>query len=93
MSTPTQTHLDDPDPENDSETCCKSCGDEYALREGCDPTKYCDQCAHKIVERVELELDQLRAAGNELVASIQETGNTVRQQNAVANWKKEINNP
>ena len=56
--------IDDPDPENDSETCCKSCGDEYELRDGCEPTKYCDLCAQKVVERVERELD---AAWTELL--------------------------
>ena len=53
--------IDYPDPENDSETCCKSCGDEYELRDGCEPTKYCDLCAQKVVERIERELDKATA--------------------------------
>ena len=59
MKTKTPMTEDDPDPENDSETCCKSCGEEYALRDGEEPTKYCDHCAHKVVERLELELAAL----------------------------------
>jgi hypothetical protein len=50
-----KTQILDPDPENDSETCCKACGDEYELREHSEPTKYCDLCAHKVVERLERE--------------------------------------
>ena len=55
-----KTQILDPDPENDSETCCKSCGDEYELRDGEEPTKYCDHCAHKIVERLEHEIEELK---------------------------------
>lgn len=61
----------DADPENDSETCCKSCGDEYALRDGQEPTKYCDQCAHKIVERLEIELEAMTANWNVTTGRLQ----------------------
>jgi len=62
MSTPRT----DPDPENDSETCCKCCGDEYALRDGCEPTKYCDLCAHKMVDCLESELAEAKVEVQEL---------------------------
>ena len=29
---------------------CEKCGRVYAVREGCDPTRFCDDCAHDIAE-------------------------------------------
>jgi hypothetical protein len=39
---------------------CESCGCEYGLREGCDPSKYCDNCAQERVALVEPMLKKLR---------------------------------
>ena len=39
----------------DEDTCAK-CGDTYALRDGCDPSKYCDICAQAIVSELEAAL-------------------------------------
>lgn len=34
----------------DEEGCCKKCGAFYDLREGCEPTRFCDTCAQEILE-------------------------------------------
>jgi len=31
---------------------CTNCGRTMLLREGCDPTPFCDECAHGEVERL-----------------------------------------
>jgi uncharacterized Zn finger protein (UPF0148 family) len=31
---------------------CKKCGTPYLLRDGEEPTVYCDQCAHELAEAV-----------------------------------------
>ena len=49
------TEIKTPDVE-DGYPVCQSCGDTYDLHEGCEPSKYCDRCAQKIVEKVEIEL-------------------------------------
>lgn len=36
--------------EGDQEHECQRCHELYMLRDGEEPTKYCDQCAHEIVE-------------------------------------------
>ncbi len=41
-------------------TVCRMCGDEYMLRDGCDPTKYCDLCSHKAVKNLERENRKLK---------------------------------
>lgn len=41
---------------------CEKCGEEYAVREGCDPTKYCDDCAHTVSEehdKIKVQLEWL----------------------------------
>lgn len=32
---------------------CLKCGDPYTLRDGCDPTTFCDTCAQSIIGRLE----------------------------------------
>lgn len=40
----------------ENEDCiCERCGDSYSLRDGCEPTPFCDVCAHEVI-------DTLRAA-------------------------------
>lgn len=46
---------------------CQKCGDGYAVRENCEPTPFCDECAHGEVERL-----------SELVERL---GNALREQN------------
>lgn len=42
------------------EPTCAMCGEEYCLRDGCEPTKYCDICAHIAAEAAERELSEAR---------------------------------
>lgn len=42
------------------ETVCGTCGESYALREGQDPTRYCDACAHQAVEDLLVEVKLVR---------------------------------
>jgi hypothetical protein len=56
-----------------SEMTCEKCGEEYALRDGMDPTPLCDECAHKEVEELtqrlktsERQKEAMREAGNQL---------------------------
>ncbi len=42
---------------------CKKCGQFYALREGQDPTTYCDECAHVVIEELERRLNESEADG------------------------------
>jgi len=30
---------------------CERCGDDYTVRDGCDPTPLCDACAHDVFDR------------------------------------------
>lgn len=39
---------------------CARCGDEYWLRDGMEPTKYCDPCAHERVAELEALLEKLK---------------------------------
>lgn len=39
---------------------CQRCGDEYSLRDGDDPTPYCDRCAHVVIEEQDAEIARLR---------------------------------
>lgn len=32
---------------------CANCHEDYSLRDGCDPTRYCDACAHTLLEQME----------------------------------------
>jgi hypothetical protein len=34
-------------------TQCQKCGDHYALRDGCDPTSFCDTCAQTVISNLE----------------------------------------
>lgn len=36
---------------------CKKCEEEYSLRDGYEPTDYCDSCAHEVVQDLALKLD------------------------------------
>jgi len=38
---------------------CRKCGHAYALREGCDPTPFCDACAHDEVDRLTARLQKI----------------------------------
>lgn len=38
---------------------CEECGDEYDLRDGCDPSKYCDECAQVRVIALEAQNAEL----------------------------------
>lgn len=40
-----------PADDRSDETDCLLCGDSYALREGCDPTAFCDPCAQAIADQ------------------------------------------
>lgn len=40
--------------DGDQEYECQRCHELYLLRDGDQPTKYCDHCAHKIIEEHEL---------------------------------------
>lgn len=31
---------------------CAKCGEEFAVRDACDPTPYCDQCAHEMLDLI-----------------------------------------
>lgn len=42
-----------------NDTNCKKCKRDYALRDGCDPTPYCDECAHILVEKLESRVEVL----------------------------------
>jgi hypothetical protein len=46
---------------------CLKCGSYYAVRENCEPTPFCDECAHDEVERLSAMVDRL--------------GNALREQN------------
>jgi hypothetical protein len=48
--------------EEKSETECAKCHEEYALRDGQEPTEFCDECAHKVIDELRA---QLRAAQTE----------------------------
>jgi Protein of unknown function (DUF551) len=39
---------------------CHSCGDEYRMEFGLEPTKYCNECAHAIVDRLEGEREWIK---------------------------------
>lgn len=41
-----------------SESACARCHNVYELRDGCEPTKYCDPCAHERVAELEAELSE-----------------------------------
>jgi hypothetical protein len=47
-------------PDPDDYCMCKKCHDTYALRDGFDPTDYCDLCAHSVVESLTTENAQLK---------------------------------
>lgn len=42
---------------------CARCEDEYFLRDGMEPTKYCDPCAHERVAELEALLEKLGVTG------------------------------
>jgi len=42
--------------EEDEPTRCRKCGSHYNLRDGEDPTPYCDWCAHKVVDELTAKL-------------------------------------
>lgn len=44
---------------------CQRCGNEYLLRDGDDPTPYCDRCAHAVIEERDAEIERLRGECNE----------------------------
>ena len=41
---------------------CQRCKQEYCLRSDCEPTSYCDGCAHVVVAELGQEIVRLRAA-------------------------------
>lgn len=53
------------------DTICEECGDLYSLRDGCEPSKYCDECAQDVVIRIARELtaaiERAEKAEHELV--------------------------
>jgi uncharacterized Zn ribbon protein len=53
---------DDEEEEEKSEAECARCHEEYALRDGQEPTEFCDECAHKVIDELRA---QLRAAQTE----------------------------
>lgn len=38
---------------------CQKCGSYYAVRENCEPTPFCDECAHSEVERLACKIAEL----------------------------------
>ena len=46
--------------EEDEPTRCRKCGSHYNLRDGEDPTPYCDWCAHKVVDELRREVEALK---------------------------------
>jgi hypothetical protein len=48
--------------EDDSATRCQKCGDTYTLGFQCEPTPFCNECAHLEVERLMEENARLRKA-------------------------------
>jgi hypothetical protein len=44
------------------ETVCASCHRDYSLRDECEPTKYCDACAHERVAELEAQVAALYKA-------------------------------
>lgn len=52
------------------ETQCKKCGEYYALREGNEPTPFCDVCAHIEVERLSALVAKLRRKVKKLKTDI-----------------------
>ena len=42
------------------ESTCEHCDRDYAIRDGCDPTPLCDDCAHAEVERLRAVLQIIR---------------------------------
>lgn len=45
--------------EDGDSTDCKRCHEPMMLRDGCEPTPYCDNCAHALVEEHETEIARL----------------------------------
>lgn len=41
--------------------CCEKCGDEYWLKDGMEPSKYCDPCAQEVVISLEARVAELEA--------------------------------
>jgi hypothetical protein len=45
---------------------CEKCGRPYDLRENSEPTKYCDECAHDVLGKLELSRDEWKRSAIEL---------------------------
>lgn len=43
----------------DDPPTCERCGEEYTLEYGCEPTRYCNECAHEVVAELEQERDEV----------------------------------
>lgn len=63
-----------PVPESDDGCVCAKCLQSYSLRENSEPSRYCDACAHGVVEELlrslPLLLDLVEAQERALVASV-----------------------
>ena len=44
---------------------CKKCREEYLLNDGCEPTPYCDACAHEVLAELEAAVKEWREARQE----------------------------
>jgi uncharacterized Zn ribbon protein len=49
------------EPDHDGHIC-ERCESEYSLRDGQDPTRYCDECAQVVVEEQAAQIERLRTA-------------------------------
>ncbi len=38
------------------ECVCAKCHEDYSLRENCEPSKYCDRCAHDLLASAEIRI-------------------------------------
>ncbi len=54
------------------EPICKSCGSYYTLRDGCDPTDYCDDCTHRMLNYRDREIAKLRKVLTDLLPFVLE---------------------
>lgn len=45
----------------DEDLVCHKCGTEYSLRDGCEPTAFCDDCAHGELQRLREQIEWLWA--------------------------------
>lgn len=65
---------------------CSKCGNYYELRDGCEPTKYCDQCAHDVLDSVSAELEAAKRACTEMRAVLEASKRTSLGHPSADSW-------